>query len=234
MKSILRNRGLVIAFAVLASVSLASAGTISQTQTFGGTPNLSQAMTFNEFDDQGGSLILMSVFVSMDLDVDGGLLILDNDGEFAASGNYEFGAKADISSVDVSLLDNTFQPVLPELTGLTTGAFALDPNDGDILGDFSPLGGDALTVTGSLQSDSASGFIANLMLTQFIGTSTFDIVGDAVQWSDFGGVSGIEWAVTPVTANGSVTVVYNYEVPEPATMSLLAFGGIAALIRRRK
>ena len=233
MKRILRNRGLVVVFALLASVSLASAASITQTQLFGGTPSLQQTMTFDEFDDMGGSLILLSVFVSMDLDVAGGFMVLDNDGEFGASGMYDFGADALLSSSDVSLLNTALLPVLTKLEALTSGAFTLAANDGDALGDFSAIGPDSLIVTGLSQTDADSGFLADLVEPQFIGTSTFDLVVDATQRSDFGGVGGIEWAVTPVTANGSVTVVYNY-VPEPATMSLLAVGGVAALIRRRR
>jgi len=233
MKRILSNRGLVFAIALLVGVSMASAASITQTETFGGVPNFSQTLTFDKFDDQGGTLTLLSVFVEMDMDVQDGLLVLDNDGVDPASGSYEFGGKANITSTDVSLLDAAFQPVTAELDALTLGSFSLDPNDGDVVGDFSPVGLDALVVNGTPQADADSGFIADLLEGQFVGTGTFDVLATATQWSDFGGVSGIEWAVTPVTANGSVTVTYNY-IPEPATMSLLGIGGVAALMRRRR
>ena len=45
--------------------------------------------------------------------------------------------------------------------------------------------------------------------------------------------SGIEYAVTPLSAAGDVTVIYNY-IPEPATMSLLGIGALALIRRRRK
>ena len=78
----------------------------------------------------------------------------------------------------------------------------------------------------------AIGIIASTLFSQYIGPGTYDIMVDVLQWSDFGGVSGIEWAVTPVTCDGEVTVVYNY-IPEPATLSLLGFGSLA-LVRRRR
>ena len=227
-----RNRWAVLV-TLLVSTSLASAVTITQTETFSGTPNLTQTLTFDEFDDQGGALTLLSVEVSVLLNVQGGALILDNDGEQAAAGSYEFGAKGDISSTDVSLLDSAFQPVTAEVQASTDGAFSLDANVGDGANDFDPTPPDGLQISGLSQSDSDFGFISTTLFSQYIGTGTFDVDADVIQWSDFGGVSGIEWAVTPVTANGNVTVVYNY-VPEPATMSLLAIGGLAVLRRRRK
>ena len=50
---------------------VASAATISQTHSYSGTPNYNQTFTFDEFDDQGGALTLLSIKVIFDLDVDG-------------------------------------------------------------------------------------------------------------------------------------------------------------------
>ena len=111
----------------------ASAASITQTHSFNGTPNFTETFTFDEFDDQGGALTLLSIEVIFDLDIDGGIFILDNDGVDPAAGNYEFGAKGDISSTDVSLLDAALQPVTAELSTLTTGPFALAGNVGDAM-----------------------------------------------------------------------------------------------------
>ena len=213
----------------------ASAATITQTETYSGTPNLSRTFTFDEFDDLGGTLTLVSIEVLVELNIDGGKLILDNDGDDPASGTYEFGAKSDISSTDVSLLKVVgppTEPVVAELSSLTSGAFSLAAQTGDGTNDFDPTPPDGMQIDGGPLSDSDAGFIATSLHSQYIGTSTYDIDLEVLQWSDFGGVSGIEWAVTPVSADGEVTVIYNY-VPEPASMSLLGLGGLA-LIRRRK
>ena len=228
----MRN-GWITAAVCLLCVTMASAATITQTDSYSGTPNWGQTFTFDEFDDLGGTLTLLSIQVLVDLDVAGGLLVLDNDGVDPASGNYEFGAKSDISSTDVALLDAAFQPVTAELDASTLGTFNLDGNVGDGANDFDPTPPDGVQVNGLAQSDADSGFISATLFSQYIGTSTFDIDLDALQWSDFGGVSGIEWAVTPVSADASVTVIYNY-VPEPASMGLLSLGGLALLRRRRK
>ena len=217
----------------LALCGLATAAQTIQTETFSGTPNLTRTFTFDQFDDMGGSLTLLSIQVLVDLDVSGGSLTLDNDGEGAASGAFEFGAKGDISSSDVPLLDGSFQPVTAEVQALTTGAFALDPNIGDGAGDFDSSGPDGMLINGGLVNDSDSGFIASALFAQYTGLGTFDVDIDVTQWTDFGGVSGIEYAVTPMSASGDVTVIYNY-IPEPATMSLLGLGALALIRRKRK
>mgnify|MGYP007066204234 CR=1 FL=1 len=54
-------------------------------------------------------------------------MVLDNDGEFGVSGTYDFGVDAELPSTDVSLLNASFQPVLPDVEALTSGAFSLAP-----------------------------------------------------------------------------------------------------------
>ena len=211
----------------------ASAATITQTETYSGTPNLSRTFTFDEFDDLGGTLTLLSIQVLVELNIDGGQLVLDNDGDDPASGTYEFGAKSDISSTDVSLLDGALQPVTAELSALTSGGFSLAAQTGDGANDFDSSPPDGTLINGGPLTDNDDGFISATLFAQYIGTGTYEIDLDATQWSDFGGVSGIEWAVTPVTADGEVTVIYNY-IPEPASMGLLSLGGLALLRRRRK
>lgn len=104
-------------------------------------------------------------------------------------------------------------------------------NVGDGPLDFDPTAPDGMQYDGGLESGSDSGFISNTVFGGYMGLGTFDIIADIVQWQDFGGVSGIEWAVTPVNSSGSVTVEYTY-TPEPATLLLLSLGGM--LLRKRR
>jgi hypothetical protein len=218
---------LAAAMLLVGASTAAQGATITQIVTYGGIPNFSRPLTFNQFDDLGGTLTLLSIKVIVGLDADGGRLILDNDAAGAAAGTFEFGAKAAISSVDVSL------PVLGNLAAVHTEAFALDPNIGDGLNDYDPSAPDGLAYNGVPETDSKSGFVAPADYGAYMGIGTYDITLDATQWQTFGGIGGIEWAVSPVTTSGAVTVVYTY-VPEPATLSFLALGGLGLLLRRKR
>ena len=125
--------------------------------------------------------------------------------------------------------------VTDELVAIHTDAFDLDGNVGDGAGDYDPSPPDGMEYDGGTENDSDDGFIGAAFFGAYKGTGTFVIDAAVDQWSDFGGVSGIEYAVSPSTADGTVTVIYSWhEIPEPATMSLLALGGLAMLRRKRR
>jgi hypothetical protein len=216
---------------VLAICTAAQAGVISQTQSFSGTPNFSQGLSFDQFDTLGGTRTLSSIEVILDLNVDGGQLILDNDGIDPAAGLFEFGGKATLSSTDVAL-----GGVPGTAAALHSDTFNLAGNIGDGPTDYDPSAPDGMIYLGGPESDSKSGFVNSLFWTAgtkgFIGTGTYIVDLDATQWSQYGSIGGIEYAVTPVVAGGSVKVIYTY-VPEPASLSLLGLGAAALLKRGR-
>jgi hypothetical protein len=111
----------------------AMGSTITQTQSYGGIPDYSQTLTFNKFNDLGGTLTLQSIYVSVDLYANGGALRCDNDAVTPASGAIEFGAQATVGS-SVPLIDAMFQPIFQagdvKATGGTTLNLAAD--DGDV------------------------------------------------------------------------------------------------------
>jgi len=216
-------------FAPIVLTAAAQAATITQTANFGGTPNLSQTLTFEQFDDLGGARTLLSIGVISALNIDNGLAILDNDGEEPAQDSFEFGAKGDISSTDVSLLDILALPVTGELEVIHSETFNLAPNVDDGPGILDPSLPDGMKYFGSHKGDSDSGFIGRALFGEYTGTGTYDIVVDVSQWQDFGGTSGVQWALSPVTASGNVSVVYEY-IPEPSVLALLGGCGVAWLI----
>lgn len=205
--------------------------TITQTIPFGpDIPDYTETLTFNQFNGLIADLI--SIEVSMELNVDGGLLIMDNDSPNNAHVDAHIGADGAIMSVDVALLDCAFQPVVANVMAETIQSFDLAPNIGDGANDFDPSPPDGAQLNGGAATDSDNGFVCNTFWGGYVGPGTFDIDANIDQFFDYGAVSGVEIGYTPVTADGTVTVVYNF-VPEPATIGLLVIGGLAMLRRRR-
>lgn len=228
---------LVVSFLIVA-VPATFGYTISQTQLFNGIPNFSGSLTFNQFDNHGGIWTLQSIQVSLTLQASGGQLILDNESSLPASGTFQFGAKGNITSTDVALLNSTFQPVPGEVSAIYSQAFSLAANTGDGIGDYDPSPPDGLLYIGGTVNDSESDYvISNKVVWDagtkgFIGTGTYSINYLVHQWLDLSSTDGVEFAIAPVTASGFATVVYTYEViPEPATLLLFGLGG---LVLRRK
>ena len=143
-----------------------------------------------------------------------------------ASGTFKFGAKGGISSTDVTL------PGIAQLDATYSGPFSLLGDPAPIQYDYNPAPTDGMQYIGGTEYDSDSGIITStLALADYIGTGTYDIDVDIIQWSEYGSVGGIEYAVTPVTADGTVTVIYEY-IPEPATITMLALGALGFLKRK--
>jgi len=226
-----------ITLLALLAITTANAATITETEAIGPSiPTFGQTLNFNQFDTSLGTLT--SIEVILILNSDGGSLTLDNDGVDPASGNFDFGSEGDISSSDVTLLNAAFSPVTATANAYHTGAFSLAGNVGDGSGDYDPTGPDGMLYTGSLVTDTQSDFIGSTFwgsgTVGFLGTGTYDIEFDATQVSNFGGIGGIEYAVTPMTAYGSLEIIYTYDpIPEPTTIALLS-AGVFGLLRKRK
>jgi len=222
----------------------AQATLIVQTQNYSGTPTFSQGLTFNQFDDMGGTRILQSILVEATLNVQGGALRLDNDSESVGSGQVTFGGQLLLTPTGVFIRDSggndIIQPGDVKPSG-TSPTITLQPDDGDTevggTPNFSSAGTDYGFYNGTAQSDSDSGYVGSSYWSAYLGTGTYNISADVTQVADYSAFSGVQAQIDPLTADGTVTITYNYEdyvIPEPATMALLSLGIGGMVFRRRK
>ena len=215
----------------------ANAAISTQTQSFSGIPNLSGSSTFNQFNTALGTLT--SIQVLLYLETYGGQLILDNDSTSPASGTFQFGSVGKLNATDVALFDSSFQPIPGQVNAYHSQAFSLAADNGDGLHNYDPTGPDGLSYIGDLEGGVKFGFVGSTFWAAgtkgFLGTGTFNVNYAIDQWVDYGGIGGIEYAVTPPNISGHVTIAYTYNpVPEPATIGLLTIGAFAALRRNRR
>ena len=226
----------LVALALVALIAAAASGAqISQVQNFSGTPDYSRTLTFNQID-LGPDCTLNWIKVILTGNCNGGQLILDNDSEDVATGNFVFGSSSSIGSSSVPMLDASFNPVVGQVVAAHSGTFNLSPNVGDGLGDYDSSAPDGMLYLGGLESDSKEGFINNLFFPNYIGNGTFTVKVDTNQYMNYGGVSGVEVAFSPVDSFGTLEIIYDYTcVPEPSSILALTagMGSLLALRRRR-
>ena len=213
--------------------SVSAVATSVQTKYFSGIPSLSGSLTFNQFNNSGGTL--QSIQVLFYLQSTGGELIIDNDGDSLVSGSFQFGAIGNIGSSDVDLLSSSSLPIPGQVNAYHSQAFSLDADNGDGPDNYDPTSPDGMLYSGGIESDSKSGFVGSTFWSMgtrgFLGTGSFNINYSVPQFVSCGNVEGVEYSDTRVNATGYVTVTYTY-IPEPATITLLGLGLFA--FRRNK
>jgi hypothetical protein len=209
------------------------ADTITQTRTFSGQPNYSSVLTFNQFDNHGGAWTLESIYISVVLNTaSGAYLGIDNDGLTSADGTVSFGSNGSITGSSVTLLTPSFTTFYAALVSTSSKQMLLDADDGDSTV-FSTSGSDYDSMVTAYTSTDANTYIASAVFAQYTGTGTYTITYGVNQYMNIGAFSGVQFQGDPTTADGSITVAYNY-IPEPATASMMAvIAGLGFLIRRR-
>ncbi len=231
------NKVLISVALVALTSTVASAYTITQIQSYGGIPDYNQILTFNKFDDMGGTRTLQSVYVEVNLTANGGALRCDNDAVTPASGAIEFGAQVGVTS-SVSMIDALFNPIFQagdvKATGGTSMNLSADDGDDEVGGtaNFSMAGTDYDFYIGGLVSDGDNGIVNPLVYPQYIGLGTFTVTLSASQVAQYGSLGGVQAQIDPLATTGTVKVVYTW-VPEPAALGLLAVGGLLFIRRRR-
>ncbi len=221
---------------VLSSAS-AFAAIYSQVQNFSGIPNINNTFTFNQFDTSLGTLT--GIQITLTVNSQGGIYVLDNDSASAASGIFEFGAMGSISSTDVILLNSLFASIPGSVGAYQTQTFSLAADNGDGIGNLDSTGPDGMAYVGDSESGSGTGTVSNMLWSAgakgFLGTGAYNILCNVIQWSNLSSAGGVEYSVTPVTANGSVQVSYIYDaIPEPATLAILALGALIPMKKRTR
>jgi len=224
----------VLLVMVFGAVPSLNAVLITHSANFGGVPGFESALSLPKFDSSLG--ILNGIRFRLDLAIDNGWILADNDSDSAVNPEVTFGVAVYLSSSDVVLLNNAYQPIFGITEALNTTQMSLAADDGDGVNDVSPDGPDAQLLQGETVSVSRSDDINPMFLAGFIGSGSYNVSIFASSVVNFGGLAGIEGSFSPavVESASSLSVIYDYSpIPEPATIILL-LTGVAVTFRRKK
>lgn len=231
----MKKTSIIVAALLVAAGSL-QASSITQTNTFSGTPNYTSYLTFNKFDTMGGVRTLTGVTVSIFLLTEAqGRVGVDNDGASSASGTVTMGTSLNVikhtGSSNPLILDENDEG-LSTIYSTTSKSMSLSADDGDTT-TYSTAGLD-YDIMNVLESQSSSSIvIGSSYWAKYIGTGTFVFDATVAQSTDFSSFGGSQVQMDPMSARGNVVVRYDF-IPEPATASMMALvAGIGFLIRRR-
>jgi hypothetical protein len=226
----------IIIVALLAVTGSLKAESVTQTNTFSGTPNYTSYLTFNKFDTLGGTRTLTGVNVSISLLTTAqGRVGVDNDGGSPASGTVTMGTSLNVikhtGSSNPLIMDENGDGLSP-IYATTSKSMSLAADDGDTT-TYSTAGGDYDIMNVLATQSSSSIVIGSDYWVKYTGTGTFVFDATSAQSTDFSSFGGAQVQMDPMSSLGTVVVRYDF-IPEPATASMMALvSGIGFLIRRR-
>lgn len=233
MKTMQMKYWLAGGMTLLMTAGIVRAEVISQTKTFSGQPNYSSVLTFDQFDDNGGTYTLNSILVTVQLDTAAGARLgIDNDGADPATGTVEFGSSGFIKNSSVSLLKQDFLTFNGSLESISSKSMTLSGDDGDATV-YSTSGTDFEQLLTVATSESDSAYINSAVFGQYTGDGIYTLEYSVSQFMNMGAFSGSQFQGDPVSAGGSITVEYDYTIPEPASIAMIGLVGGAALFTRR-
>jgi hypothetical protein len=216
----------------LAATGFASAAVITQTKTYSFVPSNSATLTFDKFDAATYGT-LTSIVITTEVTKSGGSLFVDNESSDTASGNISQSVTINLNSIDVDLLAASGGAIGLNVSAVSTYAATTGPDDGDGPG-VQPGGIDYDGTSFSPTTTTETKNVKAIVWSEYEGTGTYNIDVLGAQGFDAAAFGGAAIQITPATASGSVTVVYNFTpIPEPASAMLGALGCLALLRRRR-
>jgi len=224
----------VLGVAALVAATGAASGQFMtmQTQSFGPqTPDFLIPLTFNQYNGDIADLISIEIIVN--LSVQGGNALVDNDSNDPATVNVQFGTSVSVSSMDVNLINTMFNPIGANVAVLVNEVVNLDPTTGDPTDEPNNTGlPDSQLILGPVGMASSSDFVNAAVWAGYVGAGTFNILVDGDTEFSISGGTGVSAGFSPQTASGDITVIYKF-IPAPSTAALLGLAGLVGVRRRR-
>jgi hypothetical protein len=225
--------GLAIGLAASSAQALPTY-TVSYEDTQGLPNDTNTTLNLPKFNISGATLT--NVWLKLEIRLSGAVVELDNDATVDQGGTAQVLSTVNTLGSSATLLKTDFTSFTGTNLGINqTANFPLAITTGDPLGVFNaqPGNGDYAKWDPGTLARTDSGDIAGSVWGGYEGTGNFTVTvnNSYLAGATFEGADGYFQGSTPSGEfYGKVTYTYT---PEPATLSLLALGGLA-LIRRRR